>query len=103
MCFECHGDTEANNLNRLKNIKKEDYAKFNSTSISHILIHLSGADGENVHDIAAHVISDYLKWYIGWSYGLWQFFKNPHDSMFSMPYTFELEKWIIETEQFYFY
>lgn len=101
MCFDCHGGSEADNLNSLKYVKRENYPKINSTAIGHMLIHLSGSDGENVHDAAAAVLKDYLKWYDGRSRGLWQIFKNPHDNMFPMPYVFQLEKWIDETERFY--
>ena len=85
----------------LQTVNSHDFGEFNSTSISHLLITLSGYNGQEAHDLALPILNDYYNWYVGRSMGLWQLWNNPRRRMFEMPYTWELRGWIDATEQLF--
>jgi hypothetical protein len=102
MCFKCHGGTsEENGVKALKDIKSSEFYKWNSTSIGHLLIFLSGSNGEKVHDLARNVLIEYFGWYKGKTNGLWELWKNPNKQLFAMPTCKQLDFMITDTEKFY--
>lgn len=64
MCFKCHGCiSEKDALDALKDVNRSEFHLWNSTSIGHMLILLSGANGEKVHNLTKNIMTEYLKWY----------------------------------------
>ena len=63
MCLKCHlGLSDINILNQMKNIETNQFAKCNSTAISHFIIAASGFNGEEVRNVSIQVLENYYNW-----------------------------------------
>lgn len=67
MCIQCNNslsdDQILHQLNVMLNCKEEDFNNFNTTSILHITIYMSGCHGVVCKEVSIKLIQRFLTWY----------------------------------------
>lgn len=67
MCMQCHSflsDTQVlAELNQSLNSEKEEFDQWNTTSVSHVLIAMSGHNGPVCKKVAIKLLQRFLNWY----------------------------------------
>ena len=65
MCYECHGTPESTIADFKELITSNNYRfeEWNTTSVNHLIIAMSGHDGPEAKWLAIHIFKQFLNWY----------------------------------------
>ena len=66
MCYKCHGISTESTKKGLQEIINYDYKQFdqwNTTSVHHVLISMTGHDGDECQILSIKVLEKFIKWY----------------------------------------
>lgn len=64
MCQLCHGTDVAGTVKEYTNtLANPEFNKWNTTSVNHILISLSGQDGHEARQLALQLMENFLEWH----------------------------------------
>ena len=74
MCLECHSKLSDEQVIRMWEAVLDNprFETWNTTSWSHLLLTISGINGDTAHKIGLKVGWQFYNWFLGRSYGLWQ-------------------------------
>lgn len=103
MCLQCHaGLSEADVIASLRDgIANPEYEKWNTTSFGHTLISVKGVDGLDAQALAKELIEGFYRWFLGRTWGLWQYFYRYNPCLQYFPHSAVLRANIDEAESFY--
>lgn len=105
MCIHCHQRQDPNIIiQQLKaGILNPQFEKWNTTSLSHVLLSIRGLDGDEGHATGLILADMFCKWYGGWSNGLWEYFMtySPPYGIEAFPKYSEIKKMIDNAKIYY--
>ena len=102
MCLQCHPKSNENALLELQEIiKNSQFEKWNPASLNHVLLFICGLNGKECHDLGCELAEMFFKWYLGYTYGLWQVFFTYSKSIFLFPHSSVIREQINSAKQFY--
>jgi hypothetical protein len=66
MCYSCHGTNPEETLKQLTEMfakKNYEFENFNTTSVNHLIISMSGHDSKECQTLAIKIYKEFLNWY----------------------------------------
>ena len=80
MCGQCHQAlSDETVIQQWKEaLENPRFERWNTTSFSHLLITIRGANGEEAHKLGVELGEKFYKWFVGPSEGLWEYFVSYH-------------------------
>lgn len=103
MCYTCHmGLSDEIVISQLKcELDDPKFEDYNTTSLNHILLCIFGFNGEEAHNLANELAERFYEWFLGKTYGIWQYFYlyKPGSEVF--PHSNQIRSDIIKANEFY--
>lgn len=105
MCGQCHQAlSDETVIQQWKEaLENPRFERWNTTSFSHLLITIRGANGEEAHKLGVELGEKFYKWFVGPSEGLWEYF-GPYHPQFGLepfPSIQEVRKKLDDAFSFY--
>jgi hypothetical protein len=100
MCRQCHSglSDETVKAQLQESLDNPQFEKWNTTSLSHILIAAEGVNGPEVRVIALELAEKFYQWFLGPTNGTWEyaFTYVPENGLEAFPHSSEIRKMIDE-------
>ena len=100
MCRQCHAglSDETVKTQLQESLDNPQFEKWNTTSLSHILIAAEGENGPEARAIALELAEKFYNWFLGPSNGAWQYVLTytPNSGLEPFPHSSEIRKMIDE-------
>lgn len=94
MHHECNSHLTDDQIiyNLKETLKNPRFIEWNMTSLSHILMIITGINGDDAHALALKLAENFYNWYVGPSNGYWEsFYKyRPKGSLEPFPSRFKI-------------
>lgn len=105
MCRKCHGalSDELVIAQLEESLPNPQYERWNTTSLSHMIIAIEGTNGPKAHDLALELANGFYNWYLGPSNGAWEYVSSytPKHSLEPFPSSTEIREMIDDAQAEY--
>jgi hypothetical protein len=105
MCRQCHsGLSDETVIAQLKEaLENPQYEKWNTTSLSHMIIAIEGTNGAEAHDLGLQLAEGFLEWFLGSTNGAWEMVQTyiPKSGFEQFPHSTEIRMMIDDAKDVY--